>query len=77
MRHLSNLLRLPASGWHAGLFAVLVVLIATVAATQGTGPNKFTVKPLPLDRSYEWIDVSQPQPPSFWRANVPDQSDHA
>ena len=48
MRHLSNLLRLPASGWHAGLFAALVVFIATVAATQGTGPNKFTVKPLAL-----------------------------
>jgi hypothetical protein len=29
------------------------------------------------DRSYQRVDVSQPQRPSFWRANVPDQPDHA
>src|SRR3984893_6563186 len=48
MRHPSNLLRTPVSVWHPGLAAALVVLIATVAATQGIGSDKFKVKPLPL-----------------------------
>ena len=48
MRHLSNLPRLPASGWRHGLVVTLILFIASIAATQGTGLRKFTVKPLPL-----------------------------
>jgi len=48
MRHQSNLPRPPASGWRHGLVVILILFIASVAATQGTGLLKFTVEPLPL-----------------------------